>query len=627
MYRRYFTALILCAAIAFPMHSTAQNSADYIMHTVEKGQGLYSIARIYGVTEAEIIAANPGSENVIKAGEQLRIPKNAAGPSSGPSTYLVKAGDTLYSLSKQYGITVSELLSANPGLAENGLKAGQEVVIPAAGKSGQNSDTSSQTQPGTDDSDKFMTTHVVAKKETIYKISRKYGISQTEFLEANPQFRYEKLKIGNVVNIPYPKNEIPVAKDKGRKKKQNDSTSSDIALPVITDTVAETTFVTDTPAATMAESGEEPTDTSAYSKKPGVISAALMMPFELDGPQNANQRKMVEFYQGVLLAVNELKKDGRSLDLHVYDTGSENSSVSPILSKPEMKYMDIIFGPKYEGHISEAASFARENGIPIVLPVHSSDEDLISNSYVYQLNTPSATMYSQSCRFLLKQFRNPKLIVIGTKGEEESPMVIHLKREMERTGNPCVIFDVNPDNADIASKLADTLSADRQNIFVLSNSDGSLLSSVLPILQLVTRMKDAAVETHLFGYPEYQYYAYDHMDELFEVDTWFYSWFFMNNRQTETMAFDANFRQAYNRQMMQSYPNYAAYGYDMALYFLNGISRYGKNLGGHTGSISTRPVQMGFNFTRNGFDGGYINQNVFMIHLSNQYQIEKLTIE
>ena len=66
--------LILIAMMLTVQYAAAQ-SESYFLHTVTKGQGLYSISRMYGVTEADIIALNPGSDVVIKVGEQLRIPQ------------------------------------------------------------------------------------------------------------------------------------------------------------------------------------------------------------------------------------------------------------------------------------------------------------------------------------------------------------------------------------------------------------------------------------------------------------------------------------------------------------------------------------------------------------------------
>ena len=67
--------IILTLLVACTTQWVHAQSNGYFLHTVTKGQGLYSISRMYGVTENDIIALNPGSETVIKVGQQLRIPQ------------------------------------------------------------------------------------------------------------------------------------------------------------------------------------------------------------------------------------------------------------------------------------------------------------------------------------------------------------------------------------------------------------------------------------------------------------------------------------------------------------------------------------------------------------------------
>lgn len=603
MFRKAIIPLLLCIVLSVSGTISAQES-DYITHTIQKGQGLYSIARMYGVTEEEIINMNPGSETVIKAGDQLRIPVRK----DGVKVHTVAAGETLYSLAGKNGLTVQELCDANPGVSDNGLRAGQTIIIPNPSDRSQSVQQEQVNEAASDDSQEFMTTHVVQKKETIYKISRKYGITQAEFLNANPQFRYEKLQIGSVVNIPYPSEDKKARKGKSQKTNAADTSFvSAITIPVVIPVDTQSTV---SPA--VRKSGI-----------PDVIEASLIMPFELDMPISQNQMKMVEFYQGVLLATEKMKKDGVSINLHVYDTKGENESIGHILNNEGMDKMDIIFGPKYDKHVNEAVNFATANNIPIVLPISSNLESYDGNGYVYQLNTPQSQMITDVCDHFFRQFRNPRIIFIDTKDNVRNPLVDMLQQKMKDAGKPYITFDMDYEDENIAQHLVDTLSASHQNIFMLTTGNGSQLASVLPLLQLATRTKDSAIETHLFGYPEYQIYAYDHMEELFEVDTWFYSWFYSNNRLQEAIEFDSSFHRAFGRQLMQSYPNYAAYGYDTALYFLNGIARYGTGMSDNLNRIRIKPVQMGFKFIKDDRTGCYVNHKVFFIHLSNEYKIEK----
>ncbi len=595
---------------------------EYITHSVTKGQGLYSIARTYGVTEDEIISANPGSDKVIKVGEQLRIPVKQA---DGSRFHTVQSGETLYSLSKANNITVNDICQANPGLDAVNVKSGQTIIIPApkpqqeaqpqqsATSSGQpvsNEPVSTVEQTGS--SDKYQAIHTVRKKETIYRISKNYGISQAEFLDANPQYRYSKLQPGAQVRIPYPSSQT----NNGTRKSQTQTQPQQ--TPVQQSDTRQ-------PASSQELTPSTKTDLIKGKTIPDTIQAALMMPFCLDQPQTQEQRKMVEFYQGVLLALGELKQSRVNIDLHVYDTGSENSDITSILQKPEMQRMNIIFGPRYEKHISQAAAFAGEHQIPLVLPINSTVDAVYTNPYVYQLNTPQSYLMSEVCDHFLRQFSKPRLIILNTGGSGENPLLEQLKSTLQVGNHPCVTINVGSGN--LQNSINQALQPGFQNIFILSSTGNAVLPTLLPVLQLVTRSKAPEIETHLFGYPEYQIYTTDHMEEFYEIDTWFYSWFYTSNQLPEATGFASSFRQAYGRQMLQSYPCFAEYGYDMALYFLKGIARYGTGLPGNIDSISTKPVQMGFKFQRASNWGGFINNKVFFVHLSNDYKVEKIDFD
>lgn len=107
------------------------NGAKYAVHDVVKGETLYSLARRYGVTVDEIIAANDVLKAGLKAGQRIKIPVKSAAEKEQPKVRLHKVvrGETLYSLAKLNNLTVEELRLANPHI-KKGLKTGQLLEIP-----------------------------------------------------------------------------------------------------------------------------------------------------------------------------------------------------------------------------------------------------------------------------------------------------------------------------------------------------------------------------------------------------------------------------------------------------------------------------------------------------------------
>jgi LysM repeat protein/ABC-type branched-subunit amino acid transport system substrate-binding protein len=106
----------------------------YYLHTVEKGQTLYSIAKAYDLTVNDIIVENPDAMNGIKPGQVLRIPaQKPVQQTTAPDTtffiHKVEAGQTLYSIAHKYNVTEEAIIKLNPE-AKSGIRIGQELKIP-----------------------------------------------------------------------------------------------------------------------------------------------------------------------------------------------------------------------------------------------------------------------------------------------------------------------------------------------------------------------------------------------------------------------------------------------------------------------------------------------------------------
>lgn len=200
---KFIRALYLIAALsASSTGMMAQTqSSGYFLHTITKGQSLYSIASMYNVTTGDIVKMNPGSDQKIKTGETLKIPQKNIGTEQ-QMFHTIQSGETLYKLTQRYGVTAQRICQANPGLSAENFRIGQVIVIPAkvtdseeiimnevkAAQTIRPATTSTPLKPNCRDM------HKVERKETIFSISRLYGITEAELIAANPELRTEKLK-------------------------------------------------------------------------------------------------------------------------------------------------------------------------------------------------------------------------------------------------------------------------------------------------------------------------------------------------------------------------------------------------------------------------------------------------
>ena len=616
---RHLIVLTLLALNAFMV--TAQTDS-YFLHTVTKGQGLYSISRMYGVTEADIISINPGSDVVIKVGEQLRIPQkknqstgsNEQQPTAtGQKFHTIKTGETLYRLTVIYNMSAREICDANPGLSAENFKVGQVIVIPS--KKVEQTETSNQqkvTEPApligksnntaeatTVPQSNCKTEHLVERKENIYRISRMYGITELELINANPELRERKLRKGETLCIPYAKSEKQV--------------STPIAVPE-----QEPAIVIPTDESLFAESKEIAQDIEQ-------IKAAIILPFMLDSVSN-DRLKMVEFYEGFLLALDSLKKSGVSVDLYLYDSGSPQQSITPILKKPEMREMNIIFGPMYSNHINEAAAFADTTGIRVVIPFERNVDEVFTNPYIYQINTPHSYFYSEVFDHFFLQFPHPNVIFFDSPGEKENEMIAGFKQELANRNAPFTVLPA--DTATNKDTIRAHLLLDHQNILMM-NSDGSGgLNNMMPVFQLLVRdTASANYDVHLFGYPQYQVYTNNHLASFYEIDTYFFSSFYTNNLLPQAINYHKKYRRIYSKEIVNRYPKYAILGFDIGYYFLKALHLYGTDMENHLHEMQYDPIQTGFKFERVNNWGGFINRKVFFINFGNNYELRKIDFD
>ena len=223
--RLLFSILITIFSFVFTVSAKQEK---YTKHTVGKGETINMIAQKYKVTPYDIYSLNPDSQNGIQQNSVLLIPTSAsvvvihssqnAPLNNNTDSHLVQPKETLYSISKQYGVTIDALKTANGDLLNNGLKIGLNIKIPKS-VGVQNVAVSKP-----EEINKVIapvvskpavvkvtpegktTYHIIEPKETKYGISKKYGMTVLELEHLNPQIVSEfpigfKLVVsGNAIN-------------------------------------------------------------------------------------------------------------------------------------------------------------------------------------------------------------------------------------------------------------------------------------------------------------------------------------------------------------------------------------------------------------------------------------------
>ena len=591
-----FLALAIIAGSSIKVMAQATAESGYFLHTVTKGQSLYSISSMYNVTIDDIVRLNPGSDKQIREGAALKIPQAATTNSDKPVFHTIQAGETLYRLSVKYNVTTQAICEANPGLSTENFRSGQVIIIPVQSDSKPQKETpKTEEQENTNvKMNDWKDMHKVERKETIFSISREYGITEEELIAANPELKKGKLKKGTFLFIPYGKND---------KKQESES------QPTTKELTNEEVF----------SQNEE------LKKDIKTIKAAVMLPFMAGTSTNMDEQvRMVEYYEGFLMAVDSLKKQGVSIDLYTYDTKGREATLNSILSKKEMKNMDIIFGPAKAQDIDVLATFADKNNIRLVVPFAPKVDEVFKNPHIYQINTPQSYLYSEVYEHFTRKFSDSNVIFLNASNgdREKDEFIKGMKTELRNNGISYRDFTVT-DNFYEITTVMDTL---RNNIFIPTSGKSTALVKILPQLTQIRRERPNYM-MNLFGYPEWQTYTNDYLASFYEIDTYFYSSFYTNNLFPAAVHFTNSYRRWYSKDMANIYPKYGMLGYDTGYFFLKGLSKYGNKMEENLNSIQVTPIQTGFKFERVNNWGGFINRKVFFVHFSKDYELIKLDFE
>ncbi len=165
-------------------YSFTGESANENYYIVKKGDSLWSIANKFGLTVEKLKDMNNLASNIISVGQRLLV-KDTSSSSDVGVYYTVKSGDTLYGIAKQYGLTVDELKKMN-NLTSNNLTINQKLLVSGTGDNSSNSDYD---------------TYIVKSGDSLWSIASKYGTTVDNLKDIN-NLNSDLLSIGQKLLLP-----------------------------------------------------------------------------------------------------------------------------------------------------------------------------------------------------------------------------------------------------------------------------------------------------------------------------------------------------------------------------------------------------------------------------------------
>lgn len=623
------------------------NGIEYYLHEVQKGETLSAISRAYHVKLDDITASNFGITDRIKPGDIIKIPVRPDNQvtektkEGGMNFRRVAAGETLYSLAKEYNVSIEEIKAANGGLPD-GLKTGSFIKIPVRDRSGE---TAGELQ---EQAEKDWIDYQAKERISIYELAVKYRVSVDMILELNPGIN-EKLSPGQIIKLPLeiaPESFVmhtvrqrqtmnrlarKYNMDVDQLKNANPYISRHlqegqvirIPLPELKETGSEDDHLITDKDRELAERTREKSEKEICHNMydMGSYDVALVLPFFLsaydsvqmvmkDEPEETEPKFIkpfvfLQFYEGFMMAVDSMKNAGLNAKIHVYNLEDDVQAAKKMLKNPELKNMDLIVGPVYGNTFKIFADFAMEHRISIVNPLSTREETTYGNPYIFQ---PQPVFYDQHeilVNYLNKEHDYSQIFIARHNAYRDELAMNELKNALNKDleSRPDAFTSLYHEiifSRDSTYTFEHLASVDHENVVVVYSENKVF---ILDILRSLNELRDTFNIT-VMGMPDWKEIEGLEAEHLNNLNTHIFARDFANYKNPPVRRFVMNFREKYATEPN----NFAFSGYNIGVYFLAALMKYGPSFEDCIRYFDMELLNMGFNFESLNPQNGYRNK-------------------
>lgn len=575
-------------------------------HLVQPKETLFSLSRMYNVSvesirEANVellknglqigqnvvIPASDGSSSVVAETvkstpkqEVKEVPKPTPKPqviSSNSETkyHVIAPKETKFGISKMYGMTIQELEQLNPEIA-NGFPIGLKLVV-SGNAIPQNSSTPSKAIIASNSSEystkRYLEEYVVRPNETIYSISRDYGISEQELIYLNPELK-KALKLGMILRVP-----------KGQKKETIVKEKLDLTKTLKTD--KKKNLIMLLPFNVSKIQGDTVNSTEARLKKDKFLNLTL------------------DFYSGALMAIDSAKTLGLNIDVKIFDSQeTKNSSgLGELVTENNFGNADAIIGPFYQSNVEKLAEWLGNSRTPIISPL--SKEYGKSYPNLYQSLPSEDKMRNAMFDYMRSKDGN---IVAVIDSKKQSIYDYFSKNQPD-----VKIIGLSEKGTLVQDSLSIRLSRAKLNYVVLVTEKTSMILNSTNIMQKLKA--DYQIQMAILEYNETLDFEEVKLASLTNLNMMYPSISKPNDSETNT-----SFENSYKKQN-NVFPNqFAVRGFDVTFDTLLRLSQE-KSFEETIQAASTEYVENKFDYDQTE-SGGYKNNGVFVLYYDTDLTIK-----
>lgn len=603
--KKQFGLLLVLIAILSSGCATAQNfpertknGEDFIVYIVEPGNTLFAISKLFSVETEDLLKANPDAKTGLSIGQEILVPKDKIDKKSARKNeinisgeyilHTVQKKETLFSISGKYGADVNEVMELNPEAALS-IGVGDVIKIPAITSTKANEIS---LEPARNDT---FIVHQVVKGETAYSLAKEYAVSVDSLANANNNF-ITGMKVGQWIVIPKYKESYL-----SEMESESSVDSTRFAYP------------------------------SGHKKK---YSIGLMLPFEL--AHNDSLYRAVsagkdlyilteislDYYRGVKIALDSLKKMGLNADVFVYDAGEDLVEIKDVLRKPEIKELDIIFGPMHKTSVALVSDMTKKNEIYLVSPNSFSNQVFEDNPFLVRAMASRETLMRYLANYVAIQHQEDNVIMINSESSKDWPYRKLFKENYNKAiGSFQNVFSDSLRSVGISIAKPENVEKwfkkDQKNILVVPSNELAFVSDFMTRLSRVN--------------PEYdiQVYGLDNWTKYDNIDVEYKNRFhlrlvvpnFVDYQKEETKDFLKKYRDEFDMEPTQY--GYGFMGYDLMLFFGESLIKYGLSIPEAFKQMEMKGVNSDYRFGRSTTGMEFENKSVYIIEYDD-YQIKQV---
>lgn len=427
----------------------------------------------------------------------------------------------------------------------------------------------------------------VEKSIGLYRVGVNFHVTQAEIVRLNPQLNNRGLHYGETLLIPTGR---PVIKESKATVLQTTVKET----PVIIEKpqpVKDTILMPVAPVAPVQDSLVTTID-SVVSPAPVIestetvrtIELALMLPFESQQTKrNSNAERMLEFYQGVLIALHEKQNDSLHFRLRVYDTGRSERMVNELCDSTALDRVQGILGLVYPIQIERVAAWSAAHQVPLLVPFSAEDE-LAQKPYLMQFNSTDKQQADSLCAWIAQ--RDAHCVALEVRAADMSEYARSMRKQMQAHQiqyTAMALRDLMNDSVEYA------LDREKENIILLHSDKYQHIRILLPHLE---KLQQDGYRIRIIG-------QYSWVKEYISLPQVYASMF---TAAGDREAYDSQWSTFFNTEHATEFPRYDLLGYDLMNALIAWID----------GEKTTKGLQSDIRWSQTG-EGGWQNGAVSII--------------